>query len=540
MALPKGEETMTAQPLIFKIATEPREFALIHDLNYRTFVEEIPQHPANRRRALVDAHHRENTYIICLAGDTLAGMVALRGRRPFSLDRKLADLDAHLPPGRRPCEIRLLAVEPAWRKTSVFLGLVLRLAEVARVRGYDLALISGTTRQLRLYGHLGFRPFGPLVGAAGAQYQPMQLTLEGFEERMGELLADHGPAQPAVSFLPGPVQVGAAAERAFRDAALSHRDERFGEMLGRVKSRLRELTLARHVSILLGSGTLANDAVAAQLAQRPGKGLVLANGEFGERLIDHARRWRLGFEAARVPWGEPLPLERIAAQRPRWLWIAHCETSTGMLNDLPAIVERCRASGSELCVDAISSLGTVPVDLAAVAFATAVSGKGIGAHAGLAIVLHREPARAGGVPRYLDLGLYGAEREVPFTLPSNLLASLQAALGDIGAARFERIRRAGALLRRRLGEAGFACLSAERHASPAVLTIALPRELPAAELAAGIAKFGYAVAWASAYLRSRNWVQVALMGEFCDHHVTDLAALFAEAAAARSPRRLAA
>ena len=31
-------------------------------------------------------------------------------------------------------------------------------------QGYDLAVISGITRQLKLYQHLGFVPFGPLIG----------------------------------------------------------------------------------------------------------------------------------------------------------------------------------------------------------------------------------------------------------------------------------------------------------------------------------------------------------------------------------------
>ena len=32
---------------IYRIAREPWEFEQIHRLNYRTFVEEIPQHPPN-------------------------------------------------------------------------------------------------------------------------------------------------------------------------------------------------------------------------------------------------------------------------------------------------------------------------------------------------------------------------------------------------------------------------------------------------------------------------------------------------------------
>ena len=67
----------TYQPLIYKIATEPFEFELIHRLNYRTFVEEIPQHSANREKRLVDRFHKENTYIICMSGEELLGMVKL-------------------------------------------------------------------------------------------------------------------------------------------------------------------------------------------------------------------------------------------------------------------------------------------------------------------------------------------------------------------------------------------------------------------------------------------------------------------------------
>ena len=84
--------------LKFKIATEDWEFAQIHHLNYQTFVEEIPQHAANPDHALVDKFHRENTYIICLDRGQVVGMIAVRDRRPFSLDAKLNNLDAYLPP----------------------------------------------------------------------------------------------------------------------------------------------------------------------------------------------------------------------------------------------------------------------------------------------------------------------------------------------------------------------------------------------------------------------------------------------------------
>jgi len=58
------------------------------------------------------------------------------------------------------------------------------------------------------------------------------------------------------------------------------------------------------VQILSGSGTLANDVVAARLSLLEGsRGLILSNGEFGDRLLDHARRARLNFATLRLPWG---------------------------------------------------------------------------------------------------------------------------------------------------------------------------------------------------------------------------------------------
>lgn len=168
--------------LLYKIA-EHSDFDAIHRLNYETFVEEIPQHAPNPDRRLVDRFHSENTYVICLADSGLVGMVCGRCERPFSLDQKVADLDRWLPTHRRPVEMRLLSVARAYRKTSVFRGLMALLSRHFMAQGCDLAVISGTVRELKLYRHLGFEPFGERVGTAEALYQPMYLTLDAFTGR---------------------------------------------------------------------------------------------------------------------------------------------------------------------------------------------------------------------------------------------------------------------------------------------------------------------------------------------------------------------
>lgn len=182
-------------PLVFKRATEDWEFEQIHRLNYRTFVEEIPQHEHSSTQRLIDKFHAENTYLICLCAKTLAGMLAVRGQRPFSLDQKLPALDSYLPSGRRICEIRLLAIEKEFRGAQVLQGILALLWQHGVEQGYDLAIISGTTRQLKLYQHLGFVPFGPLVGTSEAQFQPMYVTLETFEVAAREFLRS-SPARP--------------------------------------------------------------------------------------------------------------------------------------------------------------------------------------------------------------------------------------------------------------------------------------------------------------------------------------------------------
>src|SRR5277367_1165724 len=108
---------------------------------------------------------------------------------------------------------------------------------------------------------------------------------------------------------------------------------------GAARQILCELVKARNVGLFLGSGTLGNDVIGGQLTLEGKRGVVLSNGEFGARLVDQARRWRLDFEAVEFPWGEAFDLgavRRVLEQTPApgWLWCTHCETSTGVLNNL--------------------------------------------------------------------------------------------------------------------------------------------------------------------------------------------------------------
>lgn len=191
-------------PRVCRIAREASEIEAVQRLLYRTFVEEIPHHPANPGQRYVDRFHSENTYFVCRRGEAILGTIAYRAQRPFSLDQKLGRVEDYLPPDpqRKLCEIRLLAVEPNERYSRVAWELIQVLAEHAIGEHCNCALISGTVRQLKFYHHLGFADFGPLVGKPGAEFQPMQLSLARFRTatakwRAREAGNSRGPSRQA-------------------------------------------------------------------------------------------------------------------------------------------------------------------------------------------------------------------------------------------------------------------------------------------------------------------------------------------------------
>jgi aspartate aminotransferase-like enzyme len=505
-----------------KVATDEWEFRAIHRLNHLTFAEEIPQHDQQPSGLLVDRFHGDNTYLVAVRGDRLVGMLAVRAQRPFSLEQKLPDFDSYLPAGRRVCEIRLLAIAKADRSGRVLQHLFRSLWRYSREHGFDLAVISGTTRQLNLYQRAGFIPFGPLVGKADALFQPMYITREQAAALFCRWARGRSRLRMTapVNLLPGPSNVRRKAAERLTERAESHRCASFAADFARTQALLCAAAGAARAEILLGSGTLANDSIAAQLSTVRGAGMILTNGEFGDRLVDHAARFGLAYEVMRWSWGAPFDLAAVerrlsAPEAPAWVWFVHLETSTGVLNDLDALSRLSARCGTRLCVDAVSSFGLVPVNLCQASFASAVSGKGLRSAVGLAIVFHRDDLAAStNLPRYLDLGLAVRHGGVPFTHSSPLVRALSASIAGLNwRRRCSTIHARSAWLRAELAARGFDIVAAASDAAPGIITIALPEDIESLALADELADDGFLLSAHSGYLRQRNWIQVSLMSQ---------------------------
>jgi predicted N-acetyltransferase YhbS len=167
-------------PLTVKVASQ-NEFDKIHELNHEVFANEIPQHEKKQDGKLVDAYHEKNTYIVALAGDELVGMVCYNPIRPFSLDRKMDNLDAYLPPHNKLVEIRLFAVKKDKRKQGIALAMLKKLIPALISQGYDLGVISASLKELELYHNIGAVKFGNIVGTKEVPYQPLYFHINNLK-----------------------------------------------------------------------------------------------------------------------------------------------------------------------------------------------------------------------------------------------------------------------------------------------------------------------------------------------------------------------
>ena len=509
--------------LHFKIASEEWEFNKIHALNYRTFVEEIPQHEKTINRKLVDKFNSQNIYIICVSEVDLLGMIAIRDIRPFSLDAKLENIDSYLPEYNSICEIRLLSIEKNRRHGRVIQGLILELAKYCDEKNYDLAIISGTVRQVKLYRHFGFEIFGPLVGSEGAQYQPMYLTLDNYRKLKESTRVFKGnkldELKNKINFLPGPVEINKAVIKAYSAAPVSHRSEEFVAHFMETKKILCEMFECKYTAIFMGSGTLANDVVAGQISRLKEKGMVLVNGEFGRRLLEHAKSAGLVFEEWIIEDGAEFNDKDIVEKlnknkKLKWLWCVHCETSTGVINNMSFLKGYCLKNKIKLCLDCISSIGMIKVDLKNIYLSTGVSGKGLGALPGIAMVFYHHEVSASPkvLPRYIDLGLYGESSTNPFTLSSNLLYALKTSL-DITdwPARYKEVKLWSELIRERILDMGFTLVSKQVEKVPFVMSIDLPVSISSKKLAQDAEERGCLLSYNSEYLLEKNRVQICIM-----------------------------
>ncbi|MCW5962798.1 MAG: 2-aminoethylphosphonate--pyruvate transaminase [Bryobacterales bacterium] len=252
-------------------------------------------------------------------------------------------------------------------------------------------------------------------------------------------------------FTPGPLSTTATVKQAaLRD--LGSRDDEFLSVVLDVRRRLLEMAEAAGAGYeaipMQGSGTFAVESVLGSLVPEAGKLLVVANGAYGERMAKIASMLRIAHSKLALPEWEPVSLAAIDAALDAdpaitHLGVIHCETSTGLLNDVESIGARTNARGVCLIVDAMSSLGGVPLNVPAAHIDAIVSSankcvQGIPGF-GFAIVRRSLLEASEGVARSLSLDLVAqwkgleANGQFRFTPPVQALLAFHQALLELEA-----------------------------------------------------------------------------------------------------------
>lgn len=199
-----------------------------------------------------------------------------------------------------------------------------------------------------------------------------------------------------------------------------------------------------------------------------------------------------------------------------WLWFVHHETSTGMLNDLDELNVFCEKYKVKLCVDCISSIGAIPIDLKGVYFASGVSGKAIKSFTGLSFVFHNHNVKVNEtLPAYMDIGMYGENESIPYSHSWNLIYALQEALKKFEDEKaFVKINETYDYMEEVITTMGLNLVSPKEHAAPIILTIQLNEGLSSKVVGDALALQGYIVHYESAYLQKNNWIQIACLNHY--------------------------
>ncbi|WHZ22764.1 MAG: serine--pyruvate aminotransferase/L-alanine:glyoxylate aminotransferase [Nitrospira sp.] len=339
---------------------------------------------------------------------------------------------------------------------------------------------------------------------------------------------------------PGPSMVHPRVLHALSLPLLGHLDPLFLGLMNDIQALLRatfqtenEFTIA-----LSGTGSAGMEAVITNLIEPGDRAIVGVNGVFGSRLATMVER--AGGTALRIeaPWGTTIPLDllqdRLSHSAPvKAVVLVQAETSTGAWQPLSEIGPLCRTHDALFIVDAVTSLGGIPVEVDAWGIDACYSGtqKCLSCPPGLApltlsrraldVIRHRRtPCRSW----YLDLSLiadYWSDqtRVYHHTAPISMLYGLREALRLVQEegleTRFARHRLNSDALLAGLRTLNLAPLPPIGHRLPTLNCVTLPDRLDDQTVRTRLLNdHGIEIGGGLGPLRGRVW-RIGLMGESC-------------------------
>jgi aspartate aminotransferase-like enzyme len=168
---------------------------------------------------------------------------------------------------------------------------------------------------------------------------------------------------------PGPTPLYPPALHAMMASDIHHRTEDFRKAYRSCLADLKEvMATSNDVLMFASSGTGAMDAAVSNLLSKGDKVIVCSAGKFGERWAEIAKAYGLDANVLSVPYGQevsPEQVQRALALEPatKAVFVQASETSTGAAHDVRAMGLAVAETKAIFVVDAITGLGTMPLDI---------------------------------------------------------------------------------------------------------------------------------------------------------------------------------
>jgi aspartate aminotransferase-like enzyme len=150
---------------------------------------------------------------------------------------------------------------------------------------------------------------------------------------------------------------------------IHHRTEDFRKLYKQVLADLKEVMgTSNDVLVLVASGSGGLEAATQNFFSPGDEVLVCSAGKFGERWVDIMKAWGMKATVLTAPYGDvvkPEAVEAALAQNKniRGVFVQASETSTGAVHDVKAMGLAIKKTDAIFVVDAITGLGTMPLDI---------------------------------------------------------------------------------------------------------------------------------------------------------------------------------
>jgi aspartate aminotransferase-like enzyme len=331
-------------------------------------------------------------------------------------------------------------------------------------------------------------------------------------------------------FTPGPTPVPPQVLAAMAEPIVHHRSPDYRPIFRSCLDRLTEVfRAAREPLLFTASGTGAMDSAVANVTQPGDRVVVVSAGNFGRRWVQIAEAFQCEVDVVEYEWGEIPAAEDLAARLAelggaKAVLLTHSETSTGVVADVRALAGAANEAGALSVVDAISSLGAVPLETDEWGIDVVVSGsqKALMTPPGLAFAAASH-GTDGGQSRgyYFDWARNRKAQEkldAAFTPAVSLVVALDVALGlllEEGLeATYERHIRLGRACREGAKAMGLELFSPDDDSSAVVTAVKMPDGVEAGEVVLTLRdRFGITLAGGQGPLKGKI-VRIGHIGWF--------------------------